>query len=104
MSENDVAVCDVEIRVPAEGVKPEVVLRYTLYVTEQFAGGVTAPHTRLIWLAEAAVALSDGTAVGGSAQTGPPPTGGNALVTSWTNWLWNQWPDSGAFGIALVST
>src|SRR6185503_8902279 len=104
MSESDVVAWGPAIRLSADGVKLDVVPRYTLYETVQFAGGVTAAHVRLIWFDETALALNVEGAGGAIAQTGPPPTGGNALVTSWTNWLWNQWPDSGAFGSALVST
>jgi len=54
--------------VVADGVKPLVVLPYTLYeVMLQLAGGVTAPHVRLMALDEVAVAANpvgaDGTAV-----------------------------------------
>ena len=52
----------------ADGVKPLVVLPYTLYeVMLQLAGGVTAPHMRLMALDDVAVAANpvgaEGTAV-----------------------------------------
>src|SRR5689334_16122399 len=75
----------------------------------QFAGGVTALHDRLIWVDEAAAAANVVGAAGAVAQVGgggplPPPIGGKAFVTSSTNCAWNQWPESGALGSALVST
>src|ERR1051325_574090 len=69
----DVVVSPLAICVLAEGVKLAVVLRWTVYVTEQFAGGVTAPHVRLIWLADVAAATRLVTAPGTVVHVPPVP-------------------------------
>jgi hypothetical protein len=89
VSANVVAVRPVAIRLSADGRKLETVPRYRLYDTEQLFGGATALQARLIWFADAAVAVNEPGAEGRIAQVGPPPTTGSAFWTSWTNWAWN---------------
>src|SRR5262245_12772545 len=61
-----------------DGVKFAVVLRCTVYVIVQFAGGVTAFHATLIWLDELALATRLVTAA--AALLHVPPPGG---VVAW---------------------
>src|ERR1043166_6945538 len=68
-----VVVSPVAICVLADGVKLAVVLRWTVYVTEQFAGGVTAFHVRLICVDEVGLATRLVTAGGAAAHVWPLP-------------------------------
>ena len=69
VSENVVAFTPLAIRLALEGVKPEVVLRNTLYVTGQ--DDVLAVQLKLIWLLDIAVAPRLLGAVG-TVQLAPP--------------------------------
>lgn len=61
------------IRLPAAGVKPAVVLRYTLYITVQEEPAELALQLTLIWLDECAVAASAPGALGAAVQPVLPP-------------------------------
>jgi hypothetical protein len=56
--ENEVPVNPLAIWLLLEGAKPDVVLLYTSYVMEQPTPAVLAVQLRLIWLDDAAVAVS----------------------------------------------
>jgi len=73
LSIKEVPVCPDATRLPDAGVKPDVVLRYTLYVTVHDEPAELALQLRPIWLPEVAAATGEPGMLGAAPQPVLPP-------------------------------